>query len=821
MTSRSRRPAGLPVQLSSFVGRSRELAELDARFAASRLLTLTGTGGSGKTRLALRFADSLDADWTDPYFVDLAPVSDPSLVFASIAAALGIREQAGEPLGETIATWLDGRRTVLILDNLEQLPAAGSIVAELLRRSPELQVLATSRAPLGVQGEQEYPVNPLSLPEPGDDASLDALERCDSVRLFVDRSRAIDPGFVLTRENAAAVAEICARLDGLPLAIELAAYRTRLFSPASLRDRLQRALPLLTGGPPDAPARQRALHAAIAWSFDLLSADDQPVFARLGVFVGAFSLPGAAAVVDDPGSPRPAVALLAGIEHLVQHNLLRVTPGVEDEPRFRMLETIREFALEQLAGAEQRAIRDRHLAHYLELAEEADRWLRGPDQARWIRQLVAEQANVRAALVWARESGQDGTLARFATALKRRFWYEAGGIREGLQWLEVAMDAAAGNAALQAKALHRAGWMAAELGDRDRSRAFFEKSLATADAGDDANRFEALMGLGYMTMGTGGPATITAEKNLEEAIALARGGAVPGGLVEALIVQGHLAKSRGDGGLAWTSFDEAVAAGRDTGDAWGTASALQWLGGEDLAQGKTQQAVAALAESARLSVETGDREVFTYATLALARALTARGDLEAARAHLREGHDALRSLGTDDMRLVLLVSAAGWLVAASVMPAAVAAWAAAEHRRDVAAWIAPAMDERANRLLRERARRALGPVRFATLWARGEATSLPDAVETTMSAVEAVDLDRRPPDVAATARSRHDLTPREGEVIALVAAGLSDGEIAEALVISRKTASVHVANIKGKLGATSRVEIARMALRLGLDASEG
>ena len=822
MTSRPAPAIGLPVQLSSFVGRTRELRELGVQFAGRRLVTLTGPGGSGKTRLALQFAESLGLEPRDLHFVDLAPLSDPALLPAAVAAALGVREQVGEPLGDTIAKRIGSRRMVVILDNLEQLPAAGPIVAALLVRSPSLRILATSRAALHVRGEYEYPVSPLALPAAEDVLSLENLERVDAVSLFLERSRAIQPGFALTADNASAVAEICARLDGLPLAIELAAYCTRLFTPAALLDRLGRSLPLLTGGPADAPARQRALHAAIAWSFDLLTEGDQGVFAGLGVFVGGATVPAAAAVVVDPAGPRSPPDLLGSLERLVRQNLLGVSRGADGEPRFRMLETIREFALERLPDAEQRRLRDRHLAHYLAFAEAAEERLRGPDQVWWIRQLVAEQGNFRAALTWARESGHDASLVRLAAALKRRFWYEAGGIREGLRWLEIAAEIGARQpSGLRSKALHRAGWIAAELGDTVRSRALFAESLAVAEASDDANRFEALMGLGYMGLHGAGDEADASEARLEEAIAVARRGGIEGALVESLIAQGHLARSRGDADLARAHFEAAVAAGREAGDAWGTASALQWLGGEDLAEGDPVRAQATLAESARLSAASGDKEVVAYATLALARALTAQGLLDAARGQLHDAAELIATLGSVDKRLVLLISAAGWLVAASEVTAAVEAWAAAARGREYYVWLVLPEDEHAHRGSLDRARKRLGPVRFQARWAAGRARSLDDAVQRAMSSVHAVDLEHLASAAPVLPGGRFELTPREREVLALVASGMSDGEIAEALVISKKTASVHVASIKGKLGASSRVEIATIALRIGLDASAG
>ena len=274
--------ARVPIQLTSFVGRSRELAELEESFGSARLVTLIGPGGSGKTRLALEFAARHRAAAAELHFVDLTPITDAALVPVSIATVLGVREVAREALQDRLARRIGDHEVMLVLDNLEQLPAAGSVIADLLAASPGLRVLATGRAPLHVRGEHQYPLAPLQLPGPVELGSLDDLAEVEAVKLFVERTRAIDPAFALTSENAVAVAGICARLDGLPLAIELAAARIRLFTPTALLARLDRRLPILAEGPMDAPVRQRTLRSTIGWSFDLLSEPDQRVFASLG-----------------------------------------------------------------------------------------------------------------------------------------------------------------------------------------------------------------------------------------------------------------------------------------------------------------------------------------------------------------------------------------------------------------------------------------------------------------------------------------------------------------------------------------------------------
>src|SRR6266508_4351586 len=409
----------VPVQLTSFVGRSRELAELEESFGSARLVTLVGPGGCGKTRLALEFAARRRAVSPDLHFVDLTPIMDAALVPVSIATVLGVREVAGEALQNRLARRIGDREVVLVLDNLEQLPAAGSVIADLLAASPGLCVLATSRAPLRIRGEREYPLAPLQLPDPVELGSLDDLAEVEAVRLFVERTRAVDPAFALTTDNAVAVAGICARLD--------------------------RRLPVLTEGPVDAPIRQRTLRSTIGWSFNLLSERDQRVFASLGVFAGGFALAAVESVVVDPADPNGGLDVLTSLAHLVEQNVLTVAADADGEPRFRLLGTIREFAWDQLPEQDKVRLRDRHLAYFVALAERAEPQLRGADQAAWLRRLTAERADIRAALAWAQEADQYESMLRLAAALKRRFWHDAGGLGEGLRWLEASL-AVAGDA---------------------------------------------------------------------------------------------------------------------------------------------------------------------------------------------------------------------------------------------------------------------------------------------------------------------------------------------------------------------------------------
>jgi predicted ATPase/DNA-binding SARP family transcriptional activator len=505
-------PNNLPAQPTPMVGREVEL-EAARRLLREevRLVTLTGPGGVGKTRLGLQVAAELLDDFPDGVFlVELAPIIDPGLVASTIAQRLGIRETGGQPLLESLKEYLREKQLLLVLDNFEHVLAAAPRVAELLTGSPQLQVLVTSRAVLHLRGEQELPVPPLAVPDPKRLPPTPAVSQYAAVELFIQRALNVRPDFAVTDENAPAVAEICARLDGLPLAIELAAARIRLLSPEALLARLERRLPLLTGGARDLPERQQTLRAAIGWSYDLLQEGEQRLFRRLSVFVGGCTLEAAEAVCHAEGEL--AIDVLDGVASLVDKSLLQqdetgagwgprtVPAGTEGarahaakrwvaapgagEPRLAMLETIREYGLECLeASGEAVAVRRRHAHFFLGLAEAAEPPLAGADQGKWLARLEREHANLRAALEWLAESGEaEGGL------LVRGYW------SAGRGWLERhwGNDSTAQALLEESLAIFRRlsyqrgiaaspqgmGEVASAQGDAERARTLYEESLA-------------------------------------------------------------------------------------------------------------------------------------------------------------------------------------------------------------------------------------------------------------------------------------------------------------------------------------------------------
>src|SRR5215211_4624856 len=490
----------LPLQPTPLVGREKEVAEVRdlLRQGETRLLTLTGPGGIGKTRLALQAAADLLDDFPDgTFFVPLATLTDAELLLPAVAETLGVRETGDQPLGETLKDYLRERHLLLLLDNFEQVLGAAPAVTELLGAAPGLKVLVTSRTPLRLYGEKEYAVPPLSVPDVKHLPDLKTLSQYEVVRLFIERAKSAKVDFEVTDESAPAVAEICVRLDGLPLAIELAAARIKMLPPRAMLHRLGSRLKLLTGGARDLPERQRTLRATIEWSHALLDQGEQVLFARLAVFSGGRTLEAIEAICDAEGDL--PVDAFEDDSSLLDKSLLRQEEGPGGEPRLVMLETAHEFAREKLGqSAEAEEIERVHAEYFLALAEEADPELRGPDQLQWLEKLEAEHDNMRAALTWALEHEEVEEALRLGGALWW-FWWMRSHNSEGRRWLEqvLVMDGR-GSLEVRAMALAGVGYLGLEQGDLDRAKEACEEGLGLlAHEGSEA-KLILLAGLGWV-----------------------------------------------------------------------------------------------------------------------------------------------------------------------------------------------------------------------------------------------------------------------------------------------------------------------------------
>jgi len=486
-------PTFLPSQPSTFVGREREIAEGQRLLAGTRLMTLTGPGGTGKTRLSLRIAEESAHDFADgTFFVPLAPITDPELVPSTIAHTLGVQVGGSEMPLSRVLDHVRGKRILLVLDNFEQILPAAPIVGELLGASPVLKVITSSRAPLRISGEQEFPVPPLELPDPERLPALEVLAQSDAVRLFVERAMGVRPDFRVTAENAAAVAEIVYRLDGLPLAIELAAARVKVLTPQAMLPKLRQGLDMLASTARDLPERQRTLNGAIAWSWDLLNDNEKGLFGRLAVFVGGAMLP----QVEEVSGEDDVLDVLSA---LVEQSLVRQSE-IEGEPRFRMLVTIREYALLRLAeSGDAEEVSRRHAAAYLKLAEEARPHFGSGDQKRWLDLIDLEHDNMRAALEWTISRGHAADASRLVFALWR-YWQRRGHLVEGVNWCDRVLSLPAGEVPplVRMRAVEAAGGLVYWRADFDRATALYSKQLEIAERiGDPAEEANAAYNLAF------------------------------------------------------------------------------------------------------------------------------------------------------------------------------------------------------------------------------------------------------------------------------------------------------------------------------------
>ncbi|WP_158506192.1 tetratricopeptide repeat protein [Synechocystis sp. PCC 7509] len=626
----------LPTPPTPLVGREQEIEAVTALLHRTgvRLVTLTGPGGIGKSRLALAVGAKLGSSFENGVrFVALAAITDPELVASRVAKALGLLESGSQPPLEDLKSYLHNKRLLLILDNFEQVTAASPLIAELLGAAPGIQVIVTSRTMLRLSGEYVFTVPPLSLPEPEAEPEVESLGQYEAVRLFVERAQAANPDFALKQENARDVTEICRRLDGLPLVIELAAARVRLLSPQALLTRLESSLGFLTGGARDLPERQQTLRNTIAWSYDLLGKDEQALFAQLGVFSGGFDLQAVETICClDGGSSAESNQVLTSIEalsSLLDHSLVR-QEGRDGEPRFGMLETIREYALERLqSSAVWQATCDRHADYYLVLAEAAEPELKSPNQLAWLERLETENDNLRAALTRFLSQDQIALAARLGWGLWM-FWWLKRHINEGVRWFEEMLTKSGSLPPYpRARVLSGLAMQVEVRGDEDRAKVLFEQSLPLyREVGDKPGIAKATGMLGRLAMLRGDYAA--AETLLEESLTLYRELGDNWFLAIMLNFRGMIPLGQSDRSQAAHFFGEALRVSRIVNDTLPLLLSLYNLALSKRTEGKLTEATALVEEGLVLSDKAGDEASLGYYLEELAALAQQLGDFERA-----------------------------------------------------------------------------------------------------------------------------------------------------------------------------------------------
>jgi predicted ATPase/DNA-binding CsgD family transcriptional regulator len=810
------------------------MTEVRRLLTMTRLLTLTGSGGSGKTRLAMQVAATASSDYANGvFFVSLAPITDPGLVVSTIAQALGVQEQGNRPLLDSLKDQLRDKQLLLLLDNFEQIISAAPIVVELLVVAPALKVLVTSRASLHLSGEHEFVVLPLAVPDPRNLPPLDRLTHFEAVRLFVERAQAVQSAFAITEENVAVIAAICHQVDGLPLAIELAAGRNKLFPPQALLSRLTNRLKMLVGGARDLPSRQQTLRGTIAWSYDLLEEAEQKLFRRLAVFVGGCTLEAAEAVCNTHGDQEADV--LESVSQLTDKSLLKQEEQADGEPRLLMLETLREYALERLkASGEAVAMRRQHATFFLVMAEEAYPKMRSAERSTWLMRLEADHDNLRAALRWTLES-QEAEMGLRLVSVLYRFWSLRNHAREGLSWLKqvLVQPTAQERTAARAVALFGAGLLALFQGDLPEAQRLLEESVSICREVGAAGRWE---------------------------------------LGNALSMLAHVVLLQGNPRAALEMAGESLQLFQEIGEAWGMAMALRLLGRATLELGDPVAARPFLEESAALFRMIGDRQALSLPIDALGLVALRQEDYAGARAHFEQAlavsretgdeqyiADALAHLGTVALRVGDYPQAAAFYqqslalnqtqgykngIAEDLAGLAEVASLVGQPERAVRLFgVVEALRE-ANGIKLPPLRRAeydrtvegirayLGDTTFAEAWAQGRAMPLEQAIEealetkddslagTNFQQTNEEEASSQPSPSLSPRRALKQhfggLTAREREVAQLVAKGKSNRAIAEELVVGISTVEAHITHILSKLGFSSRAQIAAWVVEKGL-----
>jgi predicted ATPase/class 3 adenylate cyclase len=729
----------LPLQPTPLIGREKEIAEVCERLSHSevRLLTLTGAGGTGKTRLALQAAAELTQDFEDGvFFVSLAAIRDPQLVVGAVAGTLGVREAGGQPLLESLQYYLGEKRMLLLVDNFEQVLEAAPMVSEMLSGAPNLKVLATSRIPLRLYGEHEYSVAPLAMPDRQRPPSVERLTQYEAVRLFVERAQAVKADFSVSNENAPAVAEICYRLDGLPLVIELAAARIKLLTPQAMLVRLGNRLKLLTGGARDLPERQRTLRGTIEWSHGLLDDGEKRLFARVAVFSGGCTLEAVEAICHvDGGLP---VDVLDGLSSLVDKSLLRQEEGVGGEPRFAMLETIHEYArekLEQSGDAEE--IKRAHAQYFLVLAEEAEPELFGPRDVEWLERLEVEHGNMRAALSWALERAEAEPGLRLGGALWP-FWEAHGHYSEGRRWLEEALRREGRTpCVVRAKALNAVGHIAIAQSDTHRAEVAAQEGVELSTEVEIGSSLAASF-RGMLGHAAGWRGDYERAKELaEESLKLSRQAHDKVRIADALLELAGNLIYLGDRERGKELHEEGIVLCREVGYASGLGRGLLGLGYFLVLEGDYERGATLNEEAAALFRERGYKGNLEYALVNLGQAALLRGDHERARSYYEESLTLCKELGerltaSDSLEGLACVlayegtseEAARFFGAALALREAIGY----QNTREEDAWREPYLSM---------ARSRLGEASWEAAWAEGQSLTLEKAVSYALEEGEA------------------------------------------------------------------------------------
>jgi predicted ATPase/DNA-binding CsgD family transcriptional regulator len=822
----------LPAQLTTLIGREREVAVVRALLQRPevRLVTLTGTGGVGKTRLGLQVAAEVLDEFTEGvFFVSLAPLSDPSLVVPTIAEALGIREIGDRILLDLLKAYLQEKCLLLLLDNFEQVLAASIQVADLLAACPQLKVVVTSRAVLHVRGEQEFAVPPLAVPDPKHLPELEALSQYEAVALFLQRAQAAMLDFHMDDANVAAIAEICIRLDGLPLAIELAAVRIKLLPLQALLTRLEHRLHVLTGGARDVPERQQTLRNTIAWSYHLLDTQEQRLFRRLSVFVGGCTLEAVEAVCYE--TRLESLSALDETASLLDKSLLQQV-AQEGTARLMMLETICEYGLECLReSGEARQIQSAHAEYYLALVEEAEPYLKGAQQLLWLRRLDREQENLRAAVSWLITHEEGEKALRFCVALWW-FWQTRGYWSEGRRWLKaaLALPGAGERTAVRARALSAAGELAGIQTDWQEAQQLLSESRDLYnDLGDDRGYVLPLSILGWVTFRQGDLAASV--PLMERCIILCRKLGSNWELSRVLLWLGNITYLQGDLEQAIALTQEGLTLTRELGDRTLINHALNNLGYFLYLQGDLVQATALTQEGLALAQELGDTFFILQMLDTLGSIALSNGDLEQAISCFTEGLSKAQEFGNERLVANSLSQDPGLrndaLIAWHLWGLARVPVVRNQLKRAARLFAAVEVTYDINRVMspneRDDYERTIGSVRsrlreqaFAAAWAEGRIMS----IEQILAEPEPVSMPESDPLVNAlpiidkplpTQKHPDDLTAREVEVLHLVARGMTNEQVAEQLVISPRTVNSHLTSIYGKIGVSSRSAATRYA----------